>query len=65
MVIVVIRKNDFAFECTIIAYCYFEPCCQGEYRADEFGCCGRDGTNPCGFVSGKGFDIPCFEVACP
>ena len=64
MVIVVIHKNNFAFEWTISVQCYFERCCQGKPHIEEFGCCGRDGTNPCGYVSGKGMGAPCFEVKC-
>ena len=65
MVIVVICKNNCAFECNILVQCYFERCCQGKSRTEEFGCCGRDGTNPCGYVSGRDAVGPCFEVACP
>ena len=66
MVIVVIHKNDFAFGWTIIALCYFGPCCRGEPHADYYECCGKDGTNPSGYVSGKDVGtVPCFEVVCP
>ena len=65
MVIVVILKNNFVFEWTISAQCYFKRCCQGEPRIEEFGCCGMDGTNPCGYVSGKGVGEKCREVVCP
>ena len=64
MVIVVIRKNNFVFECTISDKCYRERCCQGEFTTEEFGCCGRDGTNPCGYVSGQDVVGPCFKVKC-
>ena len=64
MVIVVIRKNNFAFEWTIIARCYLKPCCEGRFRTEPLGCCGFDGTNPCGYVSGKDSIGRCFEVKC-
>ena len=61
---VIVCKNNFEWT-IIIATCYFEPCCQGEYHIEELGCCGFDGTNPCGYKSGEDVGVPCFEVVCP
>ena len=64
MVIVVIRKNNFVFELTISAACYLEPDCEGRPHIEQFGCCGTDGTNPEGYISGQDEIGPCFPVIC-
>ena len=64
MVIVVIRKNNFAFEFTISDLCYVEPNCEGEPHIEESGCCGIDGTNPNDYISGQNDDKICFPVVC-
>ena len=64
MVIVVIHKNNFAFEWTISDRCYLEEFCEGPAHFEEFECCGPDGTNPNNYVSGESIFDLCYPVVC-